>query len=82
MSTPIAGTDSTLFEAYLKDKITSGRSACIEIASSYGNANVYGHITQDPKGDYMVRSADGVSRCCFKLKDIHYMGDLSIFLKY
>ena len=82
MSTPIAGTDSTLFEAYLKDKITSCRSVCIEVASSYGIANVYGHITQDTKGDYIVRAADGVSRCCFKLKDIHYMGELSIFLKY
>ncbi len=82
MSTPIARTDSNLFEPYLKDKITSGRSVCIEVASPYGIASVYGSLTQMPDGDYIVRSTDGMSRCSFKLTNIHYMGDLCIFLKY
>jgi hypothetical protein len=80
MSTPIAGTDSTLFEAYLEDKITSGRSVSVYVASPYGSANVYGSMTQCPEGDYLVRSSDGMSRCLFRLKDIRYMGDFCIFL--
>ena len=82
MSTPIAGTDSTLFEHYLKDKITSGRSVCIEVVSPHCTASVYGPLTELSEGVYLVRSTDGMSRCSFKLTDIHHMGDLCIFLKY
>jgi hypothetical protein len=81
MSTPVAGTDSTLFEFYLKDKITSGRYASVYVTSPYGSANVYGPVTQCPEGDYLVQSTDGMSRCLFKLADIRHMGDLCIFLK-
>ena len=82
MSTPIAGTDSTLFEVYLQDKITSGRNVCIEVVSSHCTASVYGSLTELSEGVYLVRSTDGMSRCSFKLTDIHHMGDLCIFLKY
>ena len=82
MSTPIAGTDSTLFEAYLKDKITARRSVSVYVTSPHGSGNVYGSLTQCPEGDYLVQSTDGMSRCLFKLADIRHMGDLCIFLKF
>ncbi len=82
MSTPVAGTDSTLFETYLKDKITSDRYVSVYVTSPYGAANVYGPVTQNPEGDYLVQSTDGMSRCLFKLANIRHMGDLCIFLKY
>ena len=82
MSTPIAGTDSNLFESYLADKTASGRSVSVHVSSPHGSANVYGPLTRDADGDYTVRSSDGMSRCFFSLKDIHHMGDLCIFLKY
>jgi hypothetical protein len=81
MSTPIAGTDSTLFEAYLKDKITARRSVSVYVTSPHGSANVYGPLTQCPEGDYLVHSTDGMSRGLFKWADIRHMGDLCIFLK-
>ena len=69
-------------EAYLKDKITSGRNVSVHVSSPHGSANVYGILTQDVDGDYTVRSSDGMSRCLFSLKDVSHMGDLCIFLKY
>jgi hypothetical protein len=82
MSTPIAGWDRSLFEPYLKDKITSGINVSVHVSSSHGSANVYGPLTRDADGDYTVRSSDGMSRCLFSLKDIRHTGELCIFLKF
>ena len=81
MSTPIAGTDSTLFEAYLKDKITSGRQVCIHASYPHCISIVYGTLTREEDGSYLVRSEDHMSRAVFLLQDVSYIGDLSIFLK-
>lgn len=81
MSTPIAGYDATLFEAYLKDKITSRLSVSVHVNTPHASANVYGVLTQCTKGDYLVRSPDQMSRVSFNLSDIRSMGDLCIFLK-
>jgi hypothetical protein len=82
MSTPIAGTDSTLFEAYLADKIASGRQVCVHASYPHCVSIVYGTLFLQDDGYYLVRSDDHMSRAIFQLQDVRNIGDFSIFLKY
>ena len=83
MSTPIAGSDRTLFEPYLNDWVAHPRTVTVFASGSGFSATVCGDIlTREPGTDYFTLvSEDQLTRIRFSLHSISRMGHTTIFLK-
>ena len=82
MSTPVAGTDPTLFKEYLADKVRSQRTVCLQFATPHGAGCVAGTLHLTDEGEYIVRSGDRMSHALFSLNDVRALGDICIWLKF
>jgi hypothetical protein len=83
MSTPIAGTDSTLFEPYLNDWVVHPRSVTVFASGPGFSATVSGDILTREPGTYYftLESKDQLTRIRFSLHSVKSMGHTTIFLK-
>lgn len=83
MSTPIAGSDRKLIEAYLNDWVAYTRTITVFASGPGFSATVSGDIlTREPGTDYFtLESEDQLTRIRFSLHSISNMGHITIFLK-